>query len=138
MGSGIPVAAAPAGLGKAGRALWRDIARQIADDGLVLDARELRWLRDACFEADQLAVLEAELAGAALVVKGSQNQPVAHPLIGEARRCRVTIAGLLARIGLEDPNASVGSGRGSRTTSESARAAAMTRHHRSRSGLGDG
>jgi hypothetical protein len=53
---------------------------------------------------------------------------VAHPLIGEARRSRTTIHSLLKQIGLEDPGAAAPVGRGGRTTSTSARHAAMTRH----------
>jgi hypothetical protein len=119
----------PSNLRESGSSLWRSIVNQVSADGLVLDARELRWLHDACDEADQLAALMVALADAPLTVLGSQRQPVANPLIGEARRCRVTIAGLLARVGLEDPEAAAGSGRGSRTTSTAARRAALTRHY---------
>lgn len=126
---------APKGLGPAGRALWREIAAQVAADGLQLDARERRLLRDACAEADALEAVEAALDGARLMVRGSQGQDVAHPLLGEARRSRATIAQLLGRIGLEDPG--VGdTGRGSRTTSTAARAAALHRHHGAGSGVG--
>jgi hypothetical protein len=127
----------PSNLRESGANLWRSIVAQVSADGLVLDARELRWLHDACDEADQLAALMVALAGAELTVLGSQRQPVANPLIGEARRCRVTIAGLLARVGLEDPEAvAAGSGRGSRTTSTAARRAALTRHYGNAAGTG--
>lgn len=119
---------APANLSESGANLWRAIVAQVSEDGLVLDARELRWLHDACREADQLALLEAALEVAPLMVLGSQRQPVANPMIGEARRCRVTIAGLLARVGLDDPEVAAGTGRGSRTTSTSARRAALARY----------
>ena len=56
---------APAGLSAAGRALWRQIAADWADNGVVPDAREHRLLADACREADVLALLEAEIAAAA-------------------------------------------------------------------------
>jgi hypothetical protein len=126
----------PSNLRESGASLWRSIVTQVSADGLVLDARELRWLHDACDEADQLAALMTALVDAQLTVLGSQRQPVANPLIGEARRCRVTIAGLLARVGLEDPAADSGTGRGSRTTSTSARGAAFSRHYGNVGGTG--
>ena len=52
--------------------MWRSIVAQVSADGLVLDARELRWLHDACDEADQLAALMVALADAPLTVLGSQ------------------------------------------------------------------
>jgi hypothetical protein len=118
----------PSRLGAAGRELWSAIVAQVADDGLVLDARELRWLRDACAQADALARIEAAFDGAPLEVVGSTGQPRANPLIAEATRSRSTIAALLARLHLDDP-AFDGTGRGSRTTSTSARRAALVRHH---------
>src|SRR5439155_982700 len=122
----VRAAKAPAELGAAGRRLWSAIARQVASDGLELDARELEWLRGAGVEADMLATIEAALVGAPMTVRGAQGQLVAHPLLSEARRSRAQIAALLGKIGLEDPLAAVG--RGGRTTSTSARHAAMTRH----------
>lgn len=119
----------PRGLQGAGRALFRALSAQIEADGLVFDARESTLLVHACREADMLAAIEAELATAErLTVKGAQGQLVAHPLLGEARRSRAQIAALLKGLGLEDPHATSGSGRGSRTTSWQARDAAQARH----------
>lgn len=136
--SDVRIAKTPGGLGTSGRALWREIAGQVAKDGLVLDAREAHLLAMACREADQLAVIEGALDGASLMVRGSQGQDVAHPLIGEARRSRTTIAALLGKIGLEDPMAADGPGRGARTTPAMARGAANSRHHGSVHGIGGG
>lgn len=73
--------------------------------------------------------IEAELATAGrLTVKGAQGQLVAHPLLGEARRSRAQIASLLKAIGLDDPDAGAGTGRGGRTSSWQAREAANARH----------
>lgn len=119
----------PAGLGKAGAALWRSLVGQLDSDGLLPDAREVEWLTMACMERDQLAHLMDALKGEPLTVLGSAKQLVAHPLVGECRQSRNAIAGLLARIGLEDPQAAEGVGSGSRTTSQSARRAALTRHY---------
>ena len=70
-----------------------------------------------------------QLEGEPLTVLGSARQLVAHPLVGECRQSRNAIAALLARVGLEDPLAADRGGSGSRTTSQSARRAALTRHH---------
>lgn len=134
--SDVKIAKFPSNLGTSGRALWREIAGQVAQDGLVLDAREAVLLTLACRETDQLAIIEDALVGASLMVRGSQGQEVAHPLIGEARRSRTTIAALLGRIGLDDPLAAAGPGKGSRTTPGMARGAANSRHHGSVSGIG--
>jgi phage terminase small subunit len=37
----------PAELGPEGKRLWRSVARAVAEDDLVLDPRELAWLRTA-------------------------------------------------------------------------------------------
>ena len=131
------MATTPRDLGAYGRVLWRVIARQIADDGLEFDARELVLLAHACREHDMLAAIEAELATVGqLTVRGAQGQQVAHPLLGEARRSRAQVAALLKGIGLDDPDA--GSGRGSNLTPALARRGAMSRHYGSQHGLGAG
>ena len=122
---------APQGLGPAGKRLWRSIAAQVAADGAVLDAREVAWLGLAAAEADELDAIEQALAGQARMVLGAQGQAAAHPLIGEARRSRAAIAAWLRLLDLADP-AAVGVGRGGRTTSTSARAAANARHYAGR------
>lgn len=121
----------PTGLGRAGVALWKRVVRELADDGLELAARDHRYLEDACRIADSIAALEAAHAeaGSPATAKGSQGQLVIHPIIGELRQQRATLAGLLARVDMSaDGEAAVG--RGARTTSAQARAAAMTRHRR--------
>lgn len=124
----------PPMLGDAGKALWREIAKQWRDDDLTPDARELRTLADACSEADTLAALETELRAAqksgAMIVRGSQGQPVAHPFVSEARASRTAIRAALYKLGMEDPAAAEKVGKGGRTTSWQARAAAMERHRR--------
>jgi hypothetical protein len=102
------------------------VAGQVAADGLVLDQVEQRILRDACCTADDLAAIEAALETAAVMVKGSMGQPVVNQLYAEARKARALIATLLGRLRLDDPEAA-GKGRGSATTSTSARAAAQVR-----------
>lgn len=117
----------PAGLGTEGAMLWDEVTQQLAGDGMVLDARERRWLLDACREADVCADIAAALKGQPRTVPGSQGQLVAHPLLAELRMHRTTLSQLLARVNTAEPDAA--SGRGSKTTSDSARRAAMIRHH---------
>ncbi len=93
----------PAGLGTDGKALWESVAEQVAGDGLELDARERRWLADACAEADVVATLAAALRGAKLMVRGSQGQDVINPLFVEVRQHREALGRLLARLKLDDP-----------------------------------
>ena len=107
--------------------MWREVTSELAQDGLVPDARERRWLLDACREADLVADLMTHMEGAARVVKGSQGQPVVHPLVSEIRQHRVVLGGLLARVSVVDPR-DASSGTGSRTTTQMARAAAYARH----------
>ncbi len=125
----VKSARVPAELGSEGRRLWREIAGQVARDGLELDARELQLLRSACCEADMLAKVTAALAGEPMTVRGAQGQLVAHPLLGEARRSRTTIASLLKQRQLVDPLVAAKTGSGSRTTSWQAREAAKGLHH---------
>lgn len=116
----------PKGLDKAGAALWRAIAAQMHADGGELDARERQLLEDACRERDVLVGIEEEMVGQPRTSLGAQRQLVAHPLIGEARRSRQTIASLLKQINL-DPQSEHVEKRGSATTSWQARAAAQAR-----------
>ena len=127
--------APPAGLGDAGRRLWDEITRQVADDGLELDARDKRLLRDASFTADDLERLEVALKEAAIQVVGSTGQPVPNRLWDETRKARQLIASLLRQLDLSDPETSARKGTGSATTSTSARAAAAVRWRGSGVGL---
>lgn len=92
----------PAGLGTAGKQLWDSVAVQVADDGLLLDARDLRLLRDAARTADDLATIETELKTAPALVAGSTGQMRAQPLLDEARKGRSLIASLLKQMNLSD------------------------------------
>ncbi|MDQ4213267.1 hypothetical protein [Microbacterium capsulatum] len=121
---------APAGLGTAGRALWRQIATDWAENAVIPDAREHRLLADACHEADVLALLQAELdtaaASGSLTTRGSMGQLITHPHVAEARRSRAQIAANLRQIQLDVPEAKA-DGPKYRSRSEQARAAANAR-----------
>ncbi len=88
---------APPKLGRAGRALWRSIV-----DVYALDAREVATLTAACRQADDVAALEAALAGSDLIVPGSKGQPTLNDIVAELRQGRLALARLLAALDLPD------------------------------------
>lgn len=79
----------------AGR-LWRRIVGvyELREDELVLE--------HACHAADTIALLEAGMKGAPLLVSGSMGQQREHPLLPEARQQRGQLARLLAQLKLPD------------------------------------
>lgn len=90
----------PQYLGTQGKRLWDDLTSDI-------DFRpdELSILGDACRETDLIERLEKELRKADLVVKGSQGQPVANPLVQEIRQHRATKATLLRKLDIPEDDA---------------------------------
>ena len=66
-----------------------------------LDQAERASLLAACRTLTELVRIEAELGDASsMVVEGSTGQPVAHPLLEEARRHRKVLAEQLRAVGL--------------------------------------
>jgi len=84
---------APAGLGKAGRALWREVNREFG-----LAPHESAILIQVCRVIDRLDAIELELSGASLTVEG-QHRPAA----GSSPPCRVAPSG--ACPGVAEPGA---------------------------------
>ncbi len=87
----------PASLGRAGRALWRDVRQTygITDhDGRILEA--------ACATADVLDHLDRVVASEGVMSTGSKGQPVVHPAVQEARQQRLALGRLLAQLALPD------------------------------------
>ena len=111
---------APVGLNTDGSTLWDDIT-------VIYDLRpdELRVLEAACFEADLIARMQRESVNEDLIVRGSQGQPVANPLVQELRQHRSTLRGLLGQLKLPDED-----GRAAGARSEQARGAANARWQR--------
>ncbi len=110
----------PSGLGKSGRALWREIN---AEYGLA--PHEAAILTQCCRCADRLDAIEAELAGAgSLTVAGSTGQPRAHPLLAEWRMQARVLESLSRALSIPLPSETVG-----RRRSPSAREAALQRWH---------
>lgn len=91
----------PNGLSSTSRKMWREIVSKYE-----LRTDELRVLEDACREVDLIGLLERELDGAELIVKGSMGQPVANPMISELRQHRATLQRLLAALKLPDEGVS--------------------------------
>lgn len=112
--------AKPAGLADAGAALWAALTKDYE-----FRPDELRVLRDACFEADLISAMEAEMVGAPFTVKGSQGQPVANPMLSELRQHRALLERLLRGLSLPDED-----GRAAGARSTSARDAANARWKR--------
>lgn len=112
---------APAGLEAKGKVLWSGITKKY---DLRID--ELRLLEDACFEADLIEKLKADLEGDDFLIEGSMGQQVANPLVQEVRQHRTVLARLLGQLKLPD-DVSAASGDASGDRSASARDAAYAR-----------
>lgn len=119
----------PAKLGVEGIRLWKsviDVHPEFGPDGV-------RLLVDACREADVIQRLEDELRKSPLMVRGSQGQLVASPLVSEVRQHRSVLAALLKGLKLVQPVAGADASRlAEQAASEKARAAARARWDRPR------
>jgi hypothetical protein len=116
----IPKPKKPRGLKEAGTDLWDSVSSKYR-----LRPDEWRILIDAAREADLVARLEDELVDAPLMVKGSQGQLVASPLVSEVRQHRAVLAQLLGKLKL--PDSPQESARKKAEVSEKARMAARVR-----------
>ena len=110
---------APAGLGKAGRALWREV-----NDVYGLAPHESAILVQCCRVVDRLDQIEGELSAAPLTVLGSTGQPRAHPLLAEWRHQARVLESLSRALSIPLPGEDVG-----RRRSPTAREAALQRWH---------
>lgn len=117
---------APPRMGAAGRTLWRQVT-----DSYALRVDERLILEKACRTLDDTARLEAALADAPLMVRGSMGQDRPNPILGEVRASRQLLAQLLRQLALPDVDAGsvplVGA-----DSSEKARAAARARWEKRR------
>lgn len=88
----------PVGLasGGHGQRLWHDLTERIEFTDI-----ELRYLENACFTLDRIAKIRRAI-GNTLLVKGSQGQQVANPLLRELRADERHFADLMARIDIPD------------------------------------
>ena len=88
---------APAGLGSAGRALWRGVV-----DGFELRPDELALLKEAALLLDELGALQAALDGAKTLTTGSRGQLRPNGLYSEMRSHRLALVRLMGALGLGD------------------------------------
>lgn len=116
----------PAQLGVEGQLLWSSV--MAAHPSLGPDV--LRVLTDASREADIVQRLEDELRDAPLMVRGSQGQKVASPLVSEVRQHRAVLSALLKALRL--PMTKGAAEQADQVASEQARAAARARWDRPR------
>lgn len=102
----------PAGLGKAGQKLWREVVT-VGDYELRPD--EVTTLTHCCRQEDLIAAMQVELnrelAAGNFMVRGSMGQEVINPIIDKITPMRTAQAAMLARLKLPDPEAE-GSGEG--------------------------
>jgi hypothetical protein len=94
-------------------------------------------LEDACRECDIIAKLEAAMASAPLLVKGTQGQPAISSFVSELRQHRSVLSALLRNLRL--PEAEADSGQAERrreAASDLARRAARARWDRRGYGTG--
>ncbi len=92
----------PAGLSRAGKALWKAIMADLGD-GWRLDAREVELLGRACSSADVIVELEKAIKRDGVMSIGSAGQPVVNPAVSEVRQLKLAQARLLSVLELVDP-----------------------------------
>jgi hypothetical protein len=92
----------PAGLGAAGKALWKSILSDL-DEGWELENRELHFLRRAARCEDELVALEKIVDRDGETTEGSRGQTIVHPALGEGRQLRLVQLRLLSALELQDP-----------------------------------
>jgi hypothetical protein len=74
--------------------------REVVEAHPTLEKSALSALYGACDLIDQADVMQAQVTEDGLVVNGSQDQPVAHPLIAEVRQYRKAALDTLKSLGL--------------------------------------
>lgn len=97
MASEHPRPRPPAGLGPAGRSLWRKLTGEY-----VFGTAELPILAAAARQVDAIAALEEAVEADGVLTAGSRGQTIVHPAVTEARLGRVTLARLLGSLSIPD------------------------------------
>lgn len=90
----------PTKLKSAGRKLWAGLT----NGEFEFNSAELRILEDACREVDLIDQMEKEIQSKdfKMVVRGSQGQPVASPVVQEIRQHRMTLRALIQALKLPE------------------------------------
>jgi hypothetical protein len=89
--------AAPPGLSRPGRRLWRTT---VAD--YEVTPPELVVLGEMCRIVDRIGALEAELDGQPTIVRGSTGQPKINPILAELRSQQLVLARLVDTLHLAE------------------------------------
>jgi hypothetical protein len=97
----------PPGLLAAGEVLWRNTWSEY-----VLDPAETAVLTEMCHLTDNLATMQAQLAGLPPTAAGSRGQIVVHPLIAEIRLTSLALAKLAKTLALPHPRTAAANRRG--------------------------
>lgn len=108
--------------GPAGAAIYDAIT-----DDCDLQEHERFQVEQAARLADEIERLRGELEAAPLIVKGSQGQPVAQPLIEATRSHRLALTRILASLKIPAPEDAAPVDPETRKRSEAARKAANAR-----------
>jgi hypothetical protein len=91
----------PRDLSAAGRALWRAIWSGVPEDS-ELDERETAVLHEACRQADLVARLEADLAGAPLTYAMRNGGERINPVVNALNTSRSLLVRALGQLELTD------------------------------------
>lgn len=89
---------APAGLGRAGKALWGRVTAAFED----FDPVRLAVLGLAAHQADDIARLEEVIAAQGMSVPGASGQPRLNAAVTEVRQGRIALGKLLDQLALPD------------------------------------
>jgi phage terminase small subunit len=100
--------AVPRGLNAAGRRLW-----DASTDEFELANHELALLEEACRVRDRIVELDAAVKSGGLMISSSQGDRV-HPAVSECRQQRLTLARLLATLGIPGLDDDLPAARGAR------------------------
>lgn len=94
---------APAGLGAAGRRLWRSVTPEYD-----LFPAELALLEQACRTVDTIALMDAELAVTGVMTEGAMGQPRPNGLLSQLVEHRKVLNQLLVSLALPMPGEEYG------------------------------
>lgn len=89
--------AVPSGLGKQGRAFFREV-----HNSYELDVRDGPILLETCRVLDEIEALKAAIDADGVISIGSKGQPVEHPALAGLRAHRLSLDRLMTRLGLPD------------------------------------
>lgn len=95
--------ASPKGLQARGRALWREL-----NGKYEFDPQEVDLVLEVCRTLDTIDALAAAVAGAGVMIVGSQGQPVINPAVAELRQQQAGFARLMTSLNLGSAEAGAG------------------------------